>query len=136
MFLDAGEQKLDPVRIQKGLFILSMKSPPDLLVAASRYEFEPYNYGPFAKQIYADLDALHRKGYITTDESWNRSWKFYSVTEQGRERARAEAQSMDARLVEYMAAVRSFVTERSFRELLDAVYQEFPKYAVNSVFQR
>lgn len=136
IFLAAGADELDPVRIQKGLFILGQKAPRAWLSDSARYQFEPYDYGPFAKQIYGDLYSLRRKGYVKTSDSWNPSWRFYSATDAGRERAQVVSQSLNPRLLDYLAAVRTFVSERSFSDLLDAVYQEFPEYAVNSVFRR
>jgi hypothetical protein len=135
LFLSAADEPLDPVRIQKGLFILAQKTPDEWLPGEDRYVFEPYNYGPFSKQIYSDLHTLRMAGYLKTDESWNRSWVFHSVTEEGRNRANVEAQTLDPRLVAYVASIRQFVAEKSFRELLDAVYTEFPEYAIKSVFQ-
>jgi hypothetical protein len=135
LFLAADPAALDPVRIQKGMFILAQRTPGEWLSSDARYEFEPYNYGPFAKAIYGDLHALRMNGYLKTEPSWNRAWVFHSITEAGIQRAREEGAEVDPRLLDYVGAVRRFVTDRSFRELLDAVYDEFPMYAVNSVFR-
>jgi uncharacterized protein YwgA len=73
-FLQAGDGgKLDPIRIQKGLFILAMETPEEWLPSEARYHFEPYNYGPYSSEIYYDLDRLEGYGYVEKIEMPGRS---------------------------------------------------------------
>ncbi|MGH7490032.1 MAG: hypothetical protein ACREMY_31160, partial [bacterium] len=43
--LKDAERPLDPVRLQKGLFLLAEEGG---LSGAESYRFEPYDYGPFS----------------------------------------------------------------------------------------
>ncbi len=135
-FLGAdGGEKLDPIRIQKGLFILAMETPQDWLPSEARYEFEPYNYGPYSSAIYRDLDELERRGYVETTSVAGRSWDYYALTPEGIKAAETVSRGMDSRALQYFQRIRDFVGMVSFRKLLTAVYERYPKYAVNSVFK-
>lgn len=137
VFLGGDDKKrLDPIRIQKGLFILAQETPEDWLSSEARYRFEPYRYGPYSPEIYYDLDKLEGLGYAKTTRVIGQSWNYYSLTPEGEELRRDVAEGMDARAVEYFRRLRDFVGSLSFRKLLTTVYEHYPAYAVNSVFER
>jgi uncharacterized protein YwgA len=126
---------LDPIRIMKGLFVFAMETPPEWLPEGSFYEFVPYYYGPYSPQIYSDLAYLETRGYLRSIENPGRSWKSYSLTNEGVEIAQSIAHSLDPRITEYLKQIRDFVTRVSFRQLLATVYKKYPEYATKSVFQ-
>jgi uncharacterized protein len=128
--------QLDPIRIMKGQFLIAMETPAEWLPADARYEFQPYNYGPYAPPIYTDLHELERSGLVTSRQALGQSWGYFSVTDAGKKTADAIAAAMPPQLVEYIASIRKFVTSLSFSQLLSAVYKRYPEYAVNSVFKR
>jgi uncharacterized protein YwgA len=134
LFLAAGAKELDPVRIQKGLFIFAKETPSHWVSPEARHEFRPYNYGPYSSQINADLAELRRRGLVKTSESWS-SWHFYSATDEGREVAGEIATKVRAAMMEYLKALREWVTSLSFSDLLKQVYKSYPDFAKNSVFQ-
>jgi len=136
VFLGSGEKGLDPIRVQKGLFILTEETPEDWLPSEARYRFEPYRYGPYSAEIYYDLDKLEGLGYVTARRVLGQSWNYYSLTLEGQKLARSMAERMDKRAVEYVRRLRDFVGELSFRKLLTTVYEHYPAYAVNSVFEQ
>jgi len=53
---NAGERGLSPVQLQKGLFLLQKARPR--AVGENFYDFQPYNYGPFDRDIYVHADEL------------------------------------------------------------------------------
>ena len=136
VFLGSGKRGLDPIRVQKGLFILAEETPEDWLPPEARYHFEPYRYGPYSAEIYYDLDKLEGLGYVTARRVLGQSWNYYSLTPEGQELARSMAEGMDKRAVEYFRRLRDFVGELSFRKLLTTVYEHYPAYTVNSVFEQ
>lgn len=136
VFLGADNNtKLDPVRIMKGLFIFAMEAPENWLPSAARYNFEPYNYGPYSPDIYYDLERLERQGYVETAEVPGRSWKHYSLTPDGVKLAQGGVSAINPKVANYLRVLREFVDGLSFRQLLTAVYDKYPDYAVNSVFK-
>src|SRR4051812_43253500 len=102
VFLRAGGgERVDPIRIQKALFILAKETPKDWLPTEARYRFEPYNYGPYSTDIYYDLERLERDGYVETSELPGRSWKYYSLSPEGNEAAHALVETADSRVTKY-----------------------------------
>jgi DNA-binding PadR family transcriptional regulator len=124
-----GPEDLDPVRIQKGMFLLSKRGPE-----RDVYEFQPYDWGPFSSDIYADLASAARQGYLTEERVPGRTWSTYRITARGHERALALAAQMRAEDVAWLRQAREFLTTRSFAQLLREIYDLYPDYAVNSRF--
>jgi uncharacterized protein YwgA len=124
-----GPDELDPVRIQKGMFLLSKRGP-----ARDLYDFQAYDWGPFSSDIYADLASLTRQGYLTEEKVPGRTWSTYRVTARGHERAMALAAQMRDDHAAWLRQARDFLTTRSFAQLLREIYELYPDYAVNSRF--
>ncbi len=123
---------LDPVRVQKGMFLLAQEGG---LPKAEAYTFRPYNWGPYSRALRNDLNQLVSQGYAHALDVPGYSWKRYGLTTAGAERARqilAAAPSDAARAV---AAIKRRVTAASFNKLLDDVYTAYPEYAANSLFR-
>lgn len=128
--LDAsGPEELDPVRIQKGMFLLSQRGP-----ARALYSFRAHDWGPFSSAIYGDLDALTRQGYLDESAMPGRAWSTYRVTPSGHELAAGKASQIGDANVRWLRSAREFLTSRSFAQLLRDIYEEYPDFAVNSRF--
>jgi len=130
-FLAAGDEPVDPIRIQKGMFIFAMEAPAQW---GERYKFIPWHWGPFSVEIYSDLEALERRGLVGSYPVPGCSWRRYSVTTEGSRLADQLARYVPPDALAYLKRVRQFVLELSFRRLLAAVYAKYPAYAVKSVF--
>jgi uncharacterized protein len=125
----SGPEALDPIRVQKGLFLLSQRGP-----AAALYEFRPYNWGPFSSDVYSDLDDLTARGYLAGTRVPGRSWSTYTVTTLGHQRAGQVAARVGAPSVGWLRSAREFLTTRSFPQLLRDIYAAYPEFARNSHF--
>jgi uncharacterized protein YwgA len=53
----------------------------------SFYQFTPYNYGPFSKQVYDDVETLARNGFITIAQAPGMRFSEHIITWRGRELA-------------------------------------------------
>jgi hypothetical protein len=126
----SGPPELDPLRIQKGMFLLSMRGP-----ARDLYTFQPYDWGPFSSEVYADLDGLTARGYLNRHAVPGKSWSTYEVTSRGYEMARSVATLIGSDAVNWLRSAREYLTTRSFSQLLREIYAEYPRYAVNSKFE-
>lgn len=125
-----GPDELDPVRIQKGMFLLSERGP-----ARGLYDFRAYDWGPFSSAIYTDLTTLTQHGYLSEERVLGRTWSTYRVTTRGHERAAAAAAAqVGTTSIAWLRQAREFLTTRSFAQLLRDVYTLYPDYAVNSRF--
>jgi hypothetical protein len=125
-----GPDALDPVRIQKGMFLLSQRGP-----ARNLYQFSAYNWGPFSSQIYRDLDYLVDSGLLDRTPAPGQTWARYAATKRGVDRATEIASQVGPADVAWLAQCRRFLTERSFAKLLTDIYAAYPGMATKSQFQ-
>jgi uncharacterized protein YwgA len=131
--LEGRGPALDPVRIQKSLFLITQRN---LIPSDQRYTFEPYNYGPYSFAARDDLDALVAEGLAAQYGVPGYSWSRYHLTDRGLARLRELFVHTDNGCLEEAAAVKQHVADVSFNTLLSEVYEEFPDYATRSVFKR
>lgn len=131
--LRASSGGLTPVQLQKVLFLLS-KSRPDA-VGSGFYRFDPYNYGPFSRDVFAEAEYMAAHGQVEVDESRGRSLRRYRLTPVGQKLAEVAAQHAPAKGVEYLTRAVPYVQSLSFNDLVRAIYQAFPEMRENSVFQ-
>jgi uncharacterized protein len=125
-----GPEELDPIRIQKGMFLLSERGP-----ARHTYSFRPYNWGPFSSAIYSDLESLESSGLVESHPLPGRTWKVYQTTTAGEDRAARLAKELDADDVNWLGRTRQYVTGRSFVRLLRDIYANYPQYKRRSLLR-
>ncbi len=133
LLFDGAERPLDRVRIQKAMFLFAMRSKAD---DSEKYEFVPYNYGPFSFEIYPDLAHFERAGWIEDKNGRLASFPAYMLTLAGERRASELKMEAPTERLEFLRGIRSWVQERGFSRLLDDIYERYPEFAVNSVFRR
>lgn len=126
---------LDPIRIMKAEFLLSMEIPERLLSSEDKYEFEPYNYGPYSVGVYRDLELLGMFGFLASTRVLGRNWNRYMASAAGRTEAQKLQEEVSPVVIKFVSDVRSFVLSHSFESLLRAVYAKYPEYATKSVFR-
>ncbi len=126
------EEELDPIRIQKGMFLFAKGSgaPEDEL-----YDFQPYNWGPCSFTIYDDLDSLYEDGLIERRPVPGKSWSRYQVTGSGRSLI-TKARGQGSPASRYLNKIKGSIKEASFNDLLTSVYEKYPEYATQSHFQK
>ena len=127
-----GDEGLTPAQLQKVLFLMGTTYPKTL---GEFYNFKPYNYGPFDKQIYLDAEALATDGLIEIVARDGNTWPYYCIREKGRESAKALIENEDTRPVSYMAKTVKWAQSLTFGQLVSSIYEKYPDYKVNSVFR-
>ena len=130
-----ASRPLDPVRLQKGLFLLGEEGG---LRRSEAYRFEPYDYGPFSAEIYRDLQALLDAGYAKELPVPGYGWKRYAISAGGIEQAEGLLARLDPQqrgVLRRLAAIKAELLALKFSGLLRRVYSSHPDYAVNSVFR-
>ncbi|MCY4466737.1 MAG: hypothetical protein OXE46_14500 [Chloroflexi bacterium] len=120
---------VSPVQLQKVAFLVGQECPND--VPSDYYEFVPYDYGPFCKDIYQDVEELERRGHISISPSALGTRKEYRATFRSRD---IEFSHMPAPVAEYIAKAVEWAKPLSFGELVSAIYQVYPAYATNSIY--
>ncbi len=130
----AGTEKgVEPVQLQKSLFLLGEHFRKKLGSGYSR--FEPYDYGPFCKEVYEDAEDLQLEGLLTTNKATGGRWRVYRVTDKGAEASECIRETVNENAVEYIESIVKWTQSLTFSELVSAIYIEFPKYKSRSVFQ-
>jgi uncharacterized protein len=128
----AGSRGLSPVQLQKALFVLGQEMKRE--VGARFYQFIPYNYGPFCKAVYEDAAQLAEQGLISINEVPGQRWHRFVITPTGAEHAQVVMARAQVAAVDYLHAVVDWVSPLPFATLVRAIYQRYPRYRANSVF--
>ncbi len=129
---NAGTRGLTPVQIQKVLFLLGKEIPT--AVSDSFYLFIPHNYGPFSKQVYSDAERLAVNGLVAIERPIG-GYQEYRITAAGANVARALVAQADPRAITYLRNVVSWAQNQTFSGLIRAIYNKYPEFRANSVFQ-
>ncbi len=120
---------ISPVQLQKVAFLVGQECPND--VPSDYYKFVPYDYGPFCSEIYQDVEELERQGYVTIAPNLHGTRKEYRATFRSSD---ADFSGIPEPVEEYITRAVDWAKRLSFRELVSAIYQEYPEYGVNSIF--
>jgi uncharacterized phage-associated protein len=131
----AEGRPVSPVQLQKALFLLSRNLKLGQLRTAHFYAFEAYDYGPFAREIYDDAEALEAEGFILIRQVGQPAYREYVSTPAGLQRASILRAELDDEVKDYLDRVVKWVQSMSFDQLVRAIYQAYPDTKVNSVFR-
>lgn len=94
------------------------------------YHFVPYHYGPFAKELYADLEQLRQEGLITINEDAEGEKTRITVTDPARVQQALGELPEDLRAD--VAAILDQYGQLEHNRLLKTVYEKYPAYAKKS----
>ena len=122
---------LRPVQVQKLFFLIDREIPNE--VDGPRFDFQPYDYGPFDSEVYSELRALAADGLVDILQDWN--WSSYRLTVEGQEKAEKFFKTLSKKARDYIATVTEFVRGLSFTELVSAIYKAYPEMRANSAFR-
>ena len=120
-----------PVQVQKLLFLLDREAPQ--LFDGSRFNFEPYNYGPFDKAVYQVLDELDEAELVTIRSGgWQRT---YALTPTGQNEGDHLLGELSDSAKDYIRRVSAFVLKLNFLQLVSAIYKAYPDMQKNSILR-
>ncbi len=124
-----------PVQVQKLFFLIQTDAQESCSLGQTHFDFKPHHFGPFDKEVYAELENLQRQGWveISFDGSGLRN---YRLTVEGQARADALLKGIDARSRNFVEALSQWIRTQSFFALVNTIYELYPETAVNSVFRR
>ena len=125
----ADGEALTPAQLQKVAFLVGMKFGPQL---PDYYDFKKYDYGPFSVDVYRDAERLESEGLVSISIHSRGGWRQYSATLAG---IRTEIQNIPDEISSYILKTVSWARDLSFQELVRSVYQMYPDFRENSVFQ-
>ena len=121
-----------PVQVQKLLFLLDREAKN--LVGGPHFNFVPYNYGPFDKEVYQILRKLDEQGMITIRSEG--SLRTYALTPAGQEDGDRILKKLSNQARDYINSVSAFVQKLTFMQLVSSIYQQYPDMRENSVLRQ
>lgn len=129
----AKDRGLTPVQLQKSLFLLGRGLKGHL--GSGFYRFVAHNYGPFDAQIYRDASRLGDEQLLEARNE-GRRWPQYYIANKGLQRAKELHREIPREVSEYVTNTVEWTQSLSFRDLVAAIYEKYPAYRVNSIFQQ
>lgn len=124
---------LAPVQVQKLFFLFDENIANK--IGGKQFDFEPYDYGPFDKDVYAEFGVLDAMGFARVLENVDSPAKrLYLLTSEGQAAGEEALTNYDEKTREYMGEVSSWVSSLSFGALVGAIYKSYPEMRMNSVF--
>lgn|SRR3989338_171027 len=120
-----------PVQVQKLFFLIDQNIPK--LVGGTYFNFVPYNYGPFDKAVYEELEGLAFIGNV--DIFFDKTWNSYRLTESGQKRGDELLASLPKEAQDYIRKISTFARSLTFTQLISVIYKAYPEMRANSVFQ-
>lgn len=122
------------VQVQKLFFLLDRKIPE--VLDGPHFDFEPYHYGPFDKDVPRTLDKLSEKGLVEIVRPSSTGRKTYRTSREGQKRGEAVLDQLPDAMAAYVGELSDFVLGLSFAELVRSIYAAYPEMKVNSLFQQ
>jgi uncharacterized protein len=131
--LAADNGAFAPVQVQK-LFFLLDENIADRL-GGKQFGFEAYDYGPFDKNVYRELERLASMGLVQIiSTGFSHGGRVYSVTPSGQQVGEQMLGRLDTKVADYIKSVSHWVRSLSFAELVGSIYKAYPRMKENSVF--
>ena len=126
----AGETGLGRVQLQKSVFLVGEEF--DGRLPADFYQFQPYMYGPFAQEVYAEVERLC-DGLVIEALAGTDGRPSYRLAP-GATTGLCGLSDLPQDLESGIRRIVAWVTSMSFNELVRAVYHLYPDQRQNSVF--
>jgi type I restriction enzyme S subunit len=98
------------------------------------YHFVPYHYGPFAKQLYEDLEGLVQDGVVRVENDQEEEKMRITVVDM--EKANRMLADIPENVKADVASILETYGDLDHRNLLKTVYEKYPAYARKSKIRR
>lgn len=127
----AKKDPFQPVHVQKLFFLIDERAD----IGRKYFDFEPYDYGPFDKQVYYDLEELEEEGKVEINRNdWNQ--RQFLLTDAGQEEGEAALGKLSEDSRDYITRLSDYVRSLSFTDLVSAIYKAFPEMKEKSIFSK
>lgn len=140
MYAGDGEPIEGRTRLQKLVFLMQkrLEEAGEDPLQSDDYEFVPYDYGPFSKELYDDLDETIARGMVEGREEDLGEDKVkydYEIQDYGEQWVRDQLSKEEAqRILELAEEIKDEFGDVYLSDLIDEVYSRYPKYAENSIY--
>jgi hypothetical protein len=123
-----------PVQIQKAVFLVCDQFP-SLIDDGPKFNFQPYDYGPFDSDVYSVIEILQSRDLALIAPSPSGNWNTYAASDVGIDEGDEVLCKMDAGEQRYVHKVSDWVRSLSFRSLVKSIYDAYPQMRANSIFR-
>jgi hypothetical protein len=120
-----------PVQVQKLLFLIDREI--SALIGGPHFDFAPYDYGPFDRDVYIELDELAARGLVSAEPA--ERYRVYSLSPDGYQRGVEILDELHPAAATYIEQVARWVRSLNFQQLVAAIYKRYPDMKVNSIFR-
>lgn len=141
MYANNGKSIEGRTRLQKMVFLMQkeLKKPDQPGDFGKGYNFIPYDYGPFSKELYDDLDVMVEQDFVDDTEVPLQSGKVkyvYEIKKDGEKLVNSEAEKWDdvEAIIQLAQEIKQEYNNMLLSELIEFVYSEYPDYAERSVY--
>jgi uncharacterized protein YwgA len=125
-------------RLQKLIFLMQQESEGEISESLNEdYEFVPYDYGPFSKEVYQDLDSMSGELVRTKKErTADGNTKYsYRLTEEGQKFVEDNLTKREGeQIMDWAKALRNQYEDVYLSDLIEEVYSKYPQFAKNSIY--
>jgi hypothetical protein len=122
-----------PVQVQKLFFLIDQHIAE--LIGGKQFAFEPYDYGPFDRDVYAELEELKSKNLIAITPTGTGERRRYALTSEGQELGAQYLSKLPETAQEHLAKLSKWVCSLSFSQLVGSIYKAYPDMRANSIFK-
>ena len=136
-----GEPIEGRTRLQKMVFLLQkeLEQREQFGGTVPTYDFIPYDYGPFSRDLYDDLDAMIDQQFVDDAEEPLQSGKvkyIYEIEDDGQELVKSEVKRWEEvqEVLNVAREVKREYNDMLLSDLIEFVYSEYPDYAERSVY--
>jgi len=129
-----GGRAYTPVQLQKAAFLVT-RNLPSIVDAEQRYDFVPYDYGPFDRNVYGDANSLAVNGRALIAPTAGGRWNTYAATPLGLTSGNELLTRLYPQYRTYIEQVCQWVLGQSFGSLVKSIYDHYPEMKQNSIFQ-
>lgn len=129
----AGNESFSPVQVQKLFFLLDKHIAK--FTGGPYFRFIPYDYGPFDKKVYTQLDRLSEEGLVELLLPPVSRFQEYRLTDRGYEIGARKLKTLSEPIQDYIGQLVNWVRSQSFAALVSAIYRAYPEMRENSVFR-
>lgn len=141
LYANEQEPVIGRTRLQKLVFLMEMNFQEErgaLPLSPNSYEFEPYDYGPFSKQLYDDVDKLKDQGLIRELKEEYRDGEIryvYQIEGRGKELIENNLDQKEMReILNTASEFKGRFNADPLPDLIKEVYSRYPKFAENSIY--
>ena len=128
----AGENaSFTPVQVQKLFFLLDREA--SVLLDGPHFDFQPYDYGPFDRNVYVGIDDLGRRGLARVENTGR--YRVYTLSQSGYQEGVRLLERLPNNVRSYVANVAAWVRQLSFEQLVASIYNRYPEMKAKSVFR-